>query len=496
LPQEARAWNYLGLAYQKALALDHNLAAAQFNLGCLHLERADWNAAITALTTFTGLQPQSDFGWVRLGTACLRAGQLDNAERSFHRALQINNRLPEALNGLGLLRMQRKNYAEASRQFEAALRVQADHAPALLNGAIVAHQFLNDRSTALLKYQRYLALKPPPPNWTVVDRIARQLDEELHPAPRPPAAGTAPQPATAAKQAEAGKASGKRESKADGPAADAKPVAAVPSAAAPGRTGPPSGGSTVSSSPPPRPKPVVPERTKDELPSSTRDADAVPRVQPPPKAVATLPSAAGSSGSSIAPSSPGGQSKLPTPVLGAAPSTPPRSGVPRYRYQSPAAPKAGDRTQADANVAEGLRLQERYQLKEAIEKYRAAIRVDPSSFDAYYNLGVAAFEAGDLPQTLTAYEHALAVDATSRKARFNFAITLERAGYPHDAAQELERLVADHPTETRAQFNLAHLYADKLNDPQRAKAAYLRVLELDPQHPQATAVRYWLEANP
>src|SRR5258708_2224742 len=52
LPRDARAWNHLGLAYhgggrdqeaakayQQALALDRNLAAAHFNLGCLHLEQ-------------------------------------------------------------------------------------------------------------------------------------------------------------------------------------------------------------------------------------------------------------------------------------------------------------------------------------------------------------------------------------------------------------------------------------------------------------------------
>src|SRR5262249_52823323 len=52
LPKEARAWNYLGLAYQgsgqlgeaersyrAALALDHKLAAARYNLGCLYLEQ-------------------------------------------------------------------------------------------------------------------------------------------------------------------------------------------------------------------------------------------------------------------------------------------------------------------------------------------------------------------------------------------------------------------------------------------------------------------------
>jgi hypothetical protein len=30
---------------------------------------------------------------------------------------------------------------------------------------------------------------------------------------------------------------------------------------------------------------------------------------------------------------------------------------------------------------------------------------------------------------------------------------------------------------------------------QRTRQHYLRVLELDPRHPQASAIRFWLEAN-
>jgi hypothetical protein len=48
----------------------------------------------------------------------------------------------------------------------------------------------------------------------------------------------------------------------------------------------------------------------------------------------------------------------------------------------------------------------------------------------------------------------------------------------------------------RAHFALANLYSQQLGQPGKARAHYLRLLELDPQHPQATAVRYWLEANP
>jgi tetratricopeptide (TPR) repeat protein len=508
LPQEARAWNHLGLAYhgagrsadavrayQQALSLDHNLAAAQYNLGCLHLERGDLSAAISALTTFTGLQPQSDLGWLKLGTACLRAGQYDAAERHLNQALQNKPQLPDALNGLGLVRMQRKNYAEANRQFEAALRVQTNFAPALLNSAIVAHQFLNDRAAALQKYERYLALKPQPPNFEAVERLARQLDAELHPSSRPPTPDSAAQAAGGPKPAESEGSLAKRDTKTETRPPGTKPPSAAPPASAPNRSGSSSPAVAATGTAPTRPKPIAPEPAKEEASTSPRPSDAASRVQPPSKAP-SAPTPVVSEPKEIAAVPPPAPVVSPPAALGAQPLPASRPVSPRYHYQSPSAPKVGDRAQAGRSVAEGLRLQERYQMKEAIEKYREALEADPACFDAYYNLGVAAFDTGDLPQTLTAYEYALALDATSRKARFNFAVALERAGYPRDAAQELERLLASYPTETRAQFNLAHLYADRLGETQRAKAAYLRVLELAPQHPQATAIRYWLEANP
>jgi tetratricopeptide (TPR) repeat protein len=189
---------------------------------------------------------------------------------------------------------------------------------------------------------------------------------------------------------------------------------------------------------------------------------------------------------------------IPSVVAPVAPpaAAPAQPAIPRYRYRSPAVPKSGDRDEAERQMAEGLSLQENYKLKEAVERYRAAIQADPSCFDACYNLGVASFALGDMPQTLDAYEVALAIDPSSMKARFNLAIALERAGYPRDAANELERLLDANPGQTRAYFNLGHLYADKLRELAKARACYLRVLELDPQHPQATAIRYWLEAHP
>jgi tetratricopeptide (TPR) repeat protein len=171
------------------------------------------------------------------------------------------------------------------------------------------------------------------------------------------------------------------------------------------------------------------------------------------------------------------------------------SPFPRYRRQVLANFRKGDRAAAERVFAEGFRAHTRYRFSEAISAYQRAIQSDPSFFDAHYNLGIAAFENGDLALALSAYETALALQPDSLKARFNFASTLEQAGYPQDAAEELEKLVVQHPSEVRIHSALANLYARKLGAPNRARVHYLRVLELDPRHPDATAIRYWLEDN-
>jgi tetratricopeptide (TPR) repeat protein len=107
-----------------------------------------------------------------------------------------------------------------------------------------------------------------------------------------------------------------------------------------------------------------------------------------------------------------------------------------------------------------------------------------------------ATEAGNLPAALAAYEDALAVQPRSLDARYNFALVLKQANYLVDAVNELERVLATYPNEARSHLALANLYAQQFHQPAKARQHYLRVLEVDPRHPQASAINYWLAANP
>ena len=135
-------------------------------------------------------------------------------------------------------------------------------------------------------------------------------------------------------------------------------------------------------------------------------------------------------------------------------------------------------------------------MQDATRAFKQATQFDPAFFEAHYNLGLSSAAAGDLRQSLLAYETALSIDPESTPARYNFAATLLQADYPRDAAEELETLLIAKPDEIRAHYLLAGIYAGQLGRPKEAQQHYRRVLELDPQHPASTSMRYWLEANP
>lgn len=147
-------------------------------------------------------------------------------------------------------------------------------------------------------------------------------------------------------------------------------------------------------------------------------------------------------------------------------------------------------------LALGVQAQRAGRLPEALQTYRQATQVDPSFFEAQYNLGLAAYEARNLPQSLVACEDALAINPDSAGARYNFALALRDSGYLQDAANELEKLLLLHADDARAHFALANLYAQKLDQPSLARQHYLRMLEIEPRHAQATTIRYWLAAHP
>jgi len=514
LATNAAAWNYYGVAlqcagqpddaagaYQRALQLDRDLLEARLNLGTLFLAQNKPDAAKTEFTAYTLRRPNDAAGWLKLGSAQLKLGEIVPAERSFSSVLTLKTSDAEAYNGLGLARIQRGRARDAAQFFTAAVQARPDYAAAILNLATVNQQYLRDYKAALDNYRNYLALTPRPARWDEVNAVANNLEQSLSAAPAPePAAKPAP-PATTVAEVKPPAKTSAAAAPPHRPAAPAKPAT----------TGSPhNAGNNVSPAAPPQVVQVAPAPqivTTPNAAAAPAPVLEVPMPEPAPKPSLWHRMFGGAENTASPQPVPKGVTPLPgetlAPTVAAAPEKPapviiPPAPVdfPRYNYLSPRRPSAGDRRAASGAFTQAREAEQNEKWPDALAAYRAAVTLDPAWFEAQYNAGVIAHRLRNYDSALASYETALALQPDSVDARYNFALALKAAGYVPDAADELKKILAASPGETRAHLALANLCAQSLHDPAQARRHYLKVLELDPKNPQATDIRFWLAANP
>ena len=518
LPTNAVAWNYYGVAlqhagspdaavaYQNALKFDRDLMEAHFNLGSLWLEQNRPDAAKTEFTAFTLRRPNALEGWLKLGAAQLKLGEATAAERSFATAYYLNTNNVEALNALGLARVQRGLPRDAAKFFAAAVQLQPDFAPAILNLATVNAQYLHDNKTALQHYRAWLALTPRPANWDEVNAVAAGLEQSL-------AGGTTKLPPLVASVVPVAveaklpaKTATTHSPVAPKPALVLKTVVSNP---------PPAHPATVASAIPTQVVQVAPE--PQIVTTSNGKAAASPLFFTPVEETPAPEPAAkpgfwhrligSSKPDASAPNAPyleRGLTPLPTDTELAARAAAKSAVVApvlvasfkRYSYRSPVAPVAGDRRAADGAFTKARLFELDEKWINAEQSYQQAAQIDPAWFEAQYNTGVLAQRLRNYPLALTSYEAALVITPDSVEARYHLALALKAAGYVPDAADELKKILVAHPAEVRAHLTLANLYAQTLRDAAAARSHYLKVLELEPSHPQASEIRFWLSANP
>ncbi len=526
LATNAVAWNYYGvalqragqpdeaaIAYQTALRCNRDLVEAHYNLGSLWLEQnrpEAVNAARAEFTAYTQLRPNEAAGWLKLGSVQLKLGEIVLAEKSFTRVRDLKSNDAEAFNGIGLASIQRGRWRDAAQWFAAALQARSDFAPARLNLATVNQQYLRDNKAALENYRAYLALTPRPANWEEVNALAAGLEQAAAAAavvPAPVVARVAP-PVPAPEVKPAPKVTN---------VPPARPViAAVPD-------------SVIKSSPRGTPRPPV---VSNPAPVQVVQVPPAPVIVTRPAPVVTPVVAAAEPplevpmpepekkpgfwhrlfGSDKAASAPKpdylekGLTPLPPggePVTHAAPRPVETAPAPvsqsRYSYLSPAKPAAGDRRAASGAFTKAQVFEQGEKWVDAEQWYQQAAEFDPSWFEAQFNTGVLAHRLRNYALALPRYELALAIQPDAPGARYNFALALQTAGYGRDAADELKKLLAagtDKKTEVQVHLALGNLCAQSLRDIPQARTHYLKVLELDPNNPRAADIRDWLVANP
>jgi Tfp pilus assembly protein PilF len=128
---------------------------AQYDNAVRQLEQKQYEQGIASLLKLTQSVPTATAPYIDLGIAYGRSGDLDKAEASFKRALEINPRHPIAYNELGMVYRKKGQFAEARASYEKAIALVPDFHFARLNLAILCDLYLADTTCALDNYEAY-----------------------------------------------------------------------------------------------------------------------------------------------------------------------------------------------------------------------------------------------------------------------------------------------------------------------------------------------------
>lgn len=495
LPGEWRAWNYLGLARHRAGDLDGAHEAFQramemagerrnspedasfvlkFNTGRLAIDRDRLADAKTELHAYSISAEPSFHAYFWLGEVYRKEMNWASASTEYQKALAQDDHSAVAHNRLGMAQLWMIQPSEAAKSFEAALKRNPDFVQAHLNLAMTYQWYLpgND-AKALEAFQQYLQLTREPAPGVQALADALQAKVRPNPAPVPPIVET--NQLTAVWSPQGTNAAITNLVIEIPPATNALPtnlVVEVPSPTNSVVEIPP-----ATNKPPVRVTQVRPSLT-NRPPVEVTAPPVTPTNRPPVKIAKTTVTQP-----SVAPETPKKTEVKAVP------------GVVRYRYVKPKRPEPGavvDPEGLTKMFEKALHQHRINELDAAIDGYRKVLQVNPAYQQAYVNIALALQVQGEVKQALPVYEKALAINPFSKVTRHGFASALSRSEYYVDAAKEFHGLLDLYKNDLSAHLALGGLYSDHLKDPDKASVHFRKVLELSPQHPQATGIRQWL----
>jgi len=128
------------------------------------LEQKQYPQGIAMLSKVTQAAPELAAAHIDLGIAYGRSGDLEHAQASLLRALELNPKHPIAYNELGMVQRRKGQFIAARGSYEKALALYPSFHFAQRNLAILCDLYLAERECAVANYEAYLRSAPNDPD--------------------------------------------------------------------------------------------------------------------------------------------------------------------------------------------------------------------------------------------------------------------------------------------------------------------------------------------
>lgn len=134
-------------------------AWADMLMGVIHFEEGDMDSALACLLRAEQADPRLPHLHLRIGETYLRQRRVEDAERAFHKALEIDGDSPVAHLGLAVVRLRQRRHADAAEQALASVGLQ--HFLPMGHFYLgVALARLGQRERAVLAFETSLTMLP------------------------------------------------------------------------------------------------------------------------------------------------------------------------------------------------------------------------------------------------------------------------------------------------------------------------------------------------
>ncbi len=143
---------------RQALSLEPRSPEALFQASLIHRARNDLEQAERSLRKLLEVDPGHARGWNDLGVLLERAGRYPDAIAAFESAVAADPDFALAYNGLGVALFERGNYAGSAAHFEKVVELSPDYAQARLNLA-EAYRRLGRQADAASQMREYERLR-------------------------------------------------------------------------------------------------------------------------------------------------------------------------------------------------------------------------------------------------------------------------------------------------------------------------------------------------